>query len=163
MTYPQPYPASPQSAPNRRRRVRIGAWVAAAAVVATGVTTAIVLAADPGTLDVRGTLTLFDGGTHVDDLADSGEWVCAGDGGYSDIAAGAQVTIYDNHAAILAAGVLAAGVQDTTGSTCIFTFTVPEVPAGHDIYQVEVSHRGKVVFTEDTAGVVMLSLGDPDF
>lgn len=45
--------------------------------------------------------------------------------------------------------------------TCVFNILVEAVPAGHDLYQIEVSHRGMIAFTEAEGlqGNIELSLG----
>jgi hypothetical protein len=68
---------------------------------------------------------------------------CSGSGGYSDIDTGSSVTVYDGSGAVVATGMLGSG-RASSSSTCEFAVTVPNVPAGSDFYQVEVSHRGKV-------------------
>lgn len=83
---------------------------------------------------------------------------CAGKGGYSDITAGAAVTIYNADGTIVGAGNLGAGVADshtthngnttiTSAGGCAFPFTVTNVPTGSSFYQYEISHRGRITFT----------------
>jgi hypothetical protein len=71
---------------------------------------------------------------------------CYGTGGYDDMSADAQVTIYDGSGKTIAVTQLDAGT-DTGGTTsCLFDF---EVKVPHSTYYaIEVSHRGKVTFTE---------------
>ncbi|MEU7815278.1 hypothetical protein [Pseudonocardia sp. NPDC049154] len=86
--------------------------------------------------------------------------VCSGDGGYSDIHAGTGVTIANAAGAVIATGSLSSG-RASSSTTCDFTFTVPDVPAGEDFYQVEVSHRGTLTYTADELRAGLgLSLGD---
>lgn len=108
----------------------------------------------PTAFELRGTLDLMDGTTGY---ADSGE--CAGYRGYDDIAEGAQVTVYDASGKAVALGKLSNAQYE--GSVCSFEFVVGNVPLGENIYQVEVSHRGKVSYTfeQAKAGKVSLSLG----
>ncbi|MGW4110058.1 hypothetical protein ACWEFJ_04200 [Actinosynnema sp. NPDC004786] len=108
----------------------------------------------PTAFELRGTLDLTDGATGY---ADSGE--CAGYRGYDDIAEGAQVTVYDASGKAVALGKLSNAQYE--GSVCSFEFVVGNVPLGENIYQVEVSHRGKVSYTfeQAKAGKVALSLG----
>ncbi len=91
----------------------------------------------------------------------SASGTCEGSGGYSDIADGASVTVYD------AAGKVAAVGAITKPSSlgvlgCTFSIVVPEVPSGEKFYQVEVTHRGKITVTADEAkaGMVSLTLGN---
>lgn len=72
---------------------------------------------------------------------------CKGTGGYADIRPGAQVVFYDNAGAILATGQLDNGTL--TGDQCTLPWTVVGIPAGKGPYQYEVSHRGKLVVTEE--------------
>lgn len=83
---------------------------------------------------------------------------CQGSGGYSDITPGAVVTVYDASTAIVAVGSITIG--GSTGTTCDLFFEVTDIPPS-DFYQVEVSNRGLVTFTEAQArgGEVMLTLG----
>lgn len=105
-----------------------------------------------GTLDLDGQP---DGGP--------GEY-CQGAGGYNDIAAGAQVVIYNAAGTQLAIGALGSGSTVSHGpdtlATCRFRFSVPSVPSGVGPYSVEISHRGKIAFTEADARSIKLSIGD---
>lgn len=87
---------------------------------------------------------------------------CGGKGGYDDINVGATVTVYDAESKVLATGSLDKGkfASQKSGAPCVFTFAVQNVPGGHDFYQVQVSHRGKVpVPSERAKSLVMLTLG----
>ncbi|MCE6999502.1 hypothetical protein LZG04_32520 [Saccharothrix sp. S26] len=108
----------------------------------------------PTAFELRGTLSLNDGVTSV---TSSGE--CAGYRGYDDIYEGSQVTVYDAAGKAVGLGRLY-NAQYSAGS-CVFEFTVGNVPLGDEIYQVEVSHRGKVSYKVEDAksGRVSLSLG----
>jgi hypothetical protein len=102
---------------------------------------------DAGVFVVKGELSLidFDGGV------DRYQGQCLGSDGYEDLVPGAQVTIRDSKGETLAVGALDAGWPDGPG-TCVFPFVVNDVPAGEEIYSVEVSHRGEISFTQDEAG-----------
>jgi hypothetical protein len=107
----------------------------------------------PATLTVQGTLELHDTNLF---LAGSG---CAGQGGYSDIASGAAVTITNATGAMVALGRLEDPQLASLGE-CTFSFSVPDVPAGDGFYGVEVSHRGSVKYAEaDLASPLTLTLG----
>jgi hypothetical protein len=86
---------------------------------------------------------------------------CRGSDGYSDIADGASVTVYDAAGKVDAVGAItkpySLGVQG-----CSFSIVVPDVPDGEKFYQVEVTHRGKITVPADEArtGMVSLSLGN---
>lgn len=87
---------------------------------------------------------------------------CGGRGGYDDINPGATVTVYDAESKVLATGKLDKGkfAGQKSDAPCVFTFAVPNVPGGHDFYQVQVSHRGKIpVPVERAKGLVVLTLG----
>lgn len=107
------------------------------------------------TFALHGTFVLSD--ISGVDLHDDGS--CSGTGGYSDIAEGASVQVYDAAGKVLAVGAL----ESSTGIelVCGFEFSVPEVPTGEEFYQVEVTHRGKITVTaeEAKAGEVALTLG----
>jgi hypothetical protein len=169
-------PITPEPVPPHRPRWLVPLLVAVVLVLvgATAVTTWALTrspapaAAPPapttaGTFAVHGTLQL-------DGVVSPG-WPtgkeCAGRGGYSDIREGTQVTVTGSDGTVLALGELSSGaVADTPDSvfegikSCMFTFSVPAVPAGHDIYGVEVAHRGVVRFDAlDMFRDVSLTLG----
>jgi hypothetical protein len=111
--------------------------------------------------DLKGTLTLQGKTMH------DGQGWCGGGGGYSDIAEGALVTVYDAGGKVVATGSLGRGDDhhwspndSEHANMCWFTFSV-SVPSV-DFYQVEVNHRGKVTYSlEDSkGGRVALTLGD---
>lgn len=106
-----------------------------------------------GTITLTGSMTLFD-----TDLQSYGEG-CSGTGGYSDIAEGASVTIYDDSGKIVGTGRLNHSSTVGTGG-CQFDFAV-DVPSDKPFYQVEVTHRGKVTYSaaDVKAGNIELSLG----
>ncbi len=82
---------------------------------------------------------------------------CSGDGGYDDIDEGTQVVIRDGNETKVAIGALGAGFPSR--GTCVFDFSVPDVPKGGGIYSVEVGHRGEVSFKETEANTLALTLG----
>ncbi|QBJ98805.1 hypothetical protein ERC79_17940 [Rhodococcus sp. ABRD24] len=74
---------------------------------------------------------------------------CAGAGGYDDIIPGTEVTVSDESGTILGKGELS---SSTGGSGyCDFEFTIHDVPRGKHFYDVEVSQRGALSFTEEEA------------
>jgi hypothetical protein len=107
---------------------------------------------EDATFDVRGEITLIDS----DNENYSGS--CYGGGGYDDMAGGAQVVIRDSMSKTIGAGQLADGVK-IDSVTCEFSFAIEDVPSGNAPYSIEVSHRGEVVFNEDEALTLSLSLG----
>lgn len=90
---------------------------------------------------------------------------CITQGGFTDITAGAAVTIGGPDGKTIAVGALEAGqVAGTAGqpAQCEFDFSV-QVPQGLAEYTVTVSHRGTEVFTPEQVlqGEVKLTLGAP--
>ncbi|WP_433271999.1 hypothetical protein ACQPZF_14860 [Actinosynnema sp. CS-041913] len=134
--------------------VGVGVFVTIAAIV--GLLLVVKKPVEPRAFELRGTMTLEKGAT----AATRGRGECAGERGYDDIAEGAQVTVYDAAGKAVALGELADSAYEGAGQ-CSFTFAVAEVPVGARIYQIEVTHRGKVSFEESAAkaGEVALTLG----
>ncbi|MCS7476248.1 hypothetical protein ACFFQW_05115 [Umezawaea endophytica] len=112
------------------------------------------LPSEPQAFELKGHFALMKSATGA---AVKGE--CEGYRGYDDIAEGSQVTVYNASGKAVALGVLKD--SDYVGGVCSFRFAVPEVPAGDEIYQVEVTHRGKISFSDEAArkGDVSLTLG----
>lgn len=104
------------------------------------------------TFTASGHMTLIDSG--VETFQDE----CFGSGGYDDMAAGTQVVIRDADGKTVAVGELGPGTPESS-VTCVFTFNVRDVPAGSNIYSVEISHRGEISFSPDEAENLELSLG----
>lgn len=163
-----PTPAAP--APRRpfwrRRPVQLGA---AAVVIAAAV--GGYFAASGGStpqVHVRGTLQLGPLGA-VDSVTPSAAKdgdACEAGQGYSDITAGAAVTVGGANGQTLAVGPLSAGVESNVDSTsfsmplgdCVFSFDV-SVPQ-QSAYTVTISHRGTQTFTPDqVAAGIRLTLG----
>lgn len=154
------------TSPARRR------WsIAAAAVAFAGLIGAVAYVAhdssqpntatpDPAaTIVVTGQLELrgVDGIEYVDGLANRRDGAsCFGGGGYDDISVDTQVTVSVDGKTV---GLGRLGPGLARGYTCVFDFTVPDVPAGLGFYTVEVSHRGGLTYTEDDLGAVKVSLG----
>lgn len=165
---PQFHP--PAGDPPKRRPTSLlvgGAAVLVVVFAAAGIGTAFALRKParptPATstaqiVTVVGTLTLADspGVLNLDDVH------CRGMGGYDDIAEGSQVTVTDEHGTVVGLGELNEGVLDGSGPTrqCRFAFTVNNIPAGHAIYGVSVSHRGTIQVRADDLDNVSLTLGD---
>lgn len=82
---------------------------------------------------------------------------CVGQGGYSDVTEGTQVILYNQSSIILSSASLSTATPGPTlipsigaglpayGTKCTWTFTLTGVPEDQAQYAVEVSHRGKVV------------------
>lgn len=120
--------------------------------------------------DLQGHMTLIQTDSSAGGLGGGeprgGSLSCFGLGGYSDIAEGTAITVYDAAGQVIATGKLGPGsavIDPVEGGfdKCRFGFAVAEVPANEDFYQIEVSHRGKVTFDaeEARAGTVALTLG----
>lgn len=114
--------------------------------------------------DVTGALQLTDTTARsVGTVNDTGIFTtgstCHGQGGYSDIAPGAQVVIRDAAGKSVGLGRLEGGTPSDGGSVCEFDFTVRNINAGGGgPYSVEIAHRGEVSFNRGE--LVALSLGD---
>ncbi len=71
---------------------------------------------------------------------------CQGDGGYSDIAQGRVVTVYDDSGKVIGTGALGAGSsKDVQG--CRLPFVVDGLPLTSG-YTIEVGSRGKLHYTQ---------------
>jgi hypothetical protein len=152
--------------PTIPQRPRTPGWVwpviAIAAVVGIVIGAGVTLLVSHGsglgstsTFTASGTLTLEDA-SFLDQVGTE----CTGSDGYDDIAAGAQVVIYDSTNKILKVGALSDGSLSTTGAGfCVFTFSVPGIKSGVGPYSVQVSHRGEISFNQSEAGNLSLSLG----
>jgi hypothetical protein len=151
------YPPPPGYAGPPKRSGRgwvIGGIAAAAVALLLGLTVSA-----NSTMDVTGTFTLLDDGGYRSLGAFTSGSSCEGDGGYSDIHAGTQVTVADAAGTVVATGILGSGTARSIVS-CEFAFTVPDVPTGEDFYQVTVSHRGTLTYTADElASGLSLGLG----
>jgi hypothetical protein len=151
----QPPPPAP-----RRNIVPILVVALVAALVAVVVLLVLLLTSGDsddnraGSFTLSGTFSLTDGAT---DYTSQGE--CEGTGGYDDISEGTQVTVYGSGGEVLGTGNL--GSSNYLDPVCEFEIAVEGVPSGHDFYQVEVSHRGKIAVSADEArdGLVALTLG----
>jgi hypothetical protein len=154
------YPPPPAYAP-APRRPRAG-WVVGGLVGAVAAVALLVgiAAAVPSTITVTGAFTLVDEGYGrfgVGSFTPGGS--CRGDGGYSDIHAGTQVTIADAAGSVVGTGRLGTGTASSS-TTCEFTFTVADVPAGEDFYRLTISRRGTMTYTaEELEAGPELSLG----
>jgi len=114
----------------------------------------------PATFQVDGILQLHDS-IHYPS-SDAGRPCDASlSNGYNDIVNGAQVVVYDAAGKILASGELYGGTitpGDAAFGWCQFRFVVPGV-SGDGPYSIEVTHRGKIVFTKDQADNLSLTIG----
>lgn len=122
---------------DRLRTLPRGAWVAAGLVVL-----AVVLVAGGGatSYDVDGSFELVDG----DYLYVADGSACSGEGGYSDIGSGLQVTVSDATGRLIASSALRSGRVD--GLACVFDFQLTDV-ARSDYYTFEVGRRGEVTYS----------------
>lgn len=183
-------PVPPERSP--RRVLVLGLVAAVTLLVAAGATWSALdragsedtsRAAEPETMVVSGTLALTDDEMQnpsydavleqcdFDAVCEAPEdEPCApGSVGYSDIAAGAQVSVTDSSGDVIAIGALEPGrtgqVEDVWGveseyPPCYFGFRITDVPVSGATYGVEVGQRGTVYFTQDEAESISISLGD---
>jgi len=138
--------------------MRRSALAVALAFLVTGCAT------PPNPVTVTGTLAVPGGYTDAGLEGGPGQ-LCAVDGGYADIRAGAQVVVTDDAGKTLALGQLGDGKltlpdpQEWGTRSCAFPFTV-QAPGGHSFYGVEVTHRGVVRYTaEQVRQPVEMSIG----
>lgn len=101
---------------------------------------------DPQLATIKGTLLL----NQIEEPLDRGE-ECTGEGGFDDIAEGAQVTVTDETGTIIASGRLGPGAENDIvvedGLGCFFEFEVDGVPTDRAFYSIEVAHRGALTFS----------------
>lgn len=133
-----------------------GSYLAARAVRGTDTPAAIKTAVSEvssasNAISVHGTMEL-DSSSGVVTSGSS----CYGSGGFSDIAAGAQVVISDDSGATLTITHLDSGSGGL--GHCIFSFEAT-IPKGKGFYGVTVTHRGTVKFPESQIGAPTVSLG----
>lgn len=161
----------PPRVPPIRRRAAVVAVVAlaVAAVIAVGVAAWLIGAQaqptaeapqpQPTTRTIAGQLQLGRG----DFMWYSSTRTCAGRGGFGDIREGTQVVVTDEAGTTIALGRLRDSspyVEAGVGITCTFHFAIHDVPSGKKFYGVEISHRGRVQYTEDQLGAPLrLNLG----
>jgi hypothetical protein len=127
---------------------------------------AVLLAAcatPPDPITVTGTIAV-PGGYAADGLEGGPGQLCAVDGGYADLRAGAQVVV-TSEGKTLALGRLGDGklqlpdLDEWGTRSCVFPFSV-QAPGGYDFYGVEVTHRGVLRYTaEQLRQPVEMSLG----
>jgi hypothetical protein len=135
----------------------LGAGVVGGAWAASGSESADAAAASTFMLDGKLSLALGE-------ATDQNYVTCkAGAAGFSDIAAGTTVTVYDDSGKIVGSGILGPGVFATPGtqSACVFPIAVAKVPTGPRFYQIEVSHRGRLTVSaaDAQAGRFSATLG----
>lgn len=83
---------------------------------------------------------------------------CVSESGFDDVGVGTQVTIANASGKIVATGRIKsskwAGGRGEPGSTmagygpCVFSFSVPDVPAGKKFYKLTISDRGTMTYSE---------------
>jgi hypothetical protein len=182
----QPLPVAPR--PSRRNRNVVYAIVGAVVVLGAGIGVGVALSGSsapakaaaaassgPAQIEMDGALTIpFLGSDLFAPQAEApgatGSSVDQGDpcvtlGGFTDITAGAAVTIGDSTGKTVAVGALEAGTvaaQADNSAACEFDFAI-QVPAGLSEYTVTISHRGTQVFTPEQVhdGQVKMTLGAP--
>ncbi|WP_326606712.1 MULTISPECIES: hypothetical protein [unclassified Streptomyces] len=146
-------PSVSSGPPARRARPGAGDEEQAALVGLAWTLTAVDLA-NPGTFSTTGSIFLADSDGFVSDGKK-----CMGKGGYEDLRAGTEVTVTDASGSVVAADSLALG--KVVGETCMFKFTVHDIPVGSKLFRIEVSHRGAITKTEAELrlGELALTLG----
>ena len=107
--------------------------------------------------DIRGSVTLFGDSVNI---SDQGGGRCEGNGGFSDIHEGANISIFSASHELLGVGRLEAGHGDTSGYSAYCTFPFSISAPIRDLYQIEIGNRDAYNFTGDEAGDLRLSLGD---
>lgn len=116
---------------------KVGIPVVVVVIVAAAV--AIPIALQPGSMTVRGEISVSNTNGEADACAIPG---------YEDVREGANVTVTDASHKTIALGSLGAGHSDGFQLSCIYRFVVTDVPAGLKFYGVEVSHRGSLQYTD---------------
>jgi len=81
---------------------------------------------------------------------------CEGTGGYSDLTVGAEVNVYDRKGVLLQSGSVSA--SRVAEGECRLLFLVPNVPEA-DLYQVEVSDRGKLTVQPEDMNDISFTIG----
>lgn len=142
------------TAPNSPRRIMgmkppILAVISVLLIAAIGV--GVWLIVRPSYFKMTGTITL------TNDRNSYSFNECHGTGGYSDIREGAPVTVYSSKGEIVGLGSLASSVPFEEFDECLLSFTIEKVKAGEGPYQYEVSHRGRLTVTEESARSGLLS------
>lgn len=105
--------------------------------------------------DITGTFTLIDTDLEFSGISTSGD-TCEGDGGYSDINQGVEVTVRDGTGKLLQTGSLGEGTGNLV--RCEFPFTIKGVPET-DFYSVEVGSRGDLSYSLDDMKANAWTLG----
>jgi hypothetical protein len=153
------YPIAAQPPPKRYRFGAAAGFVAALLLVVIGVAAYFGIHAliKPQPFALTGTLQL-----NSDNLKTSGlpmGYTCAGQGGYSDIGPGTEVTVMDGSGKLMAKGAIDSSYNQS--GPCMLTFKVFDVPGGAKFYKVHVSHRGEMSYTESEAKAgIAVTLGD---
>ncbi len=157
--------------PARASRPYLSWAVAVVAVIAAVVAAVFLLLPRGGggaTFTLRGSLPVFDSAQlFTVDNGGAGKpsgSPCVAGQGYDDIVQGAQVVVTASNGDRLAVGQLDAGTWSpgpiASIGDCVFTFAITGIPTGRGPYAVEVAHRGQVVFNQDNAGDLELTLGN---
>lgn len=155
---PAPVEQTPENPSKKKFWTGFLAGAGSAALVAglVGASMAIVnKAGEPDVFDITGIMTV-NGDITYSSLTG---FECEGDGGYSDMSPAAAVSVSDESGKLLAKGTLTGSTK--LSDSCMFDFTVTDVPRGSTFYEVEISHRGGLSYTEEEAeSGLSLSLGD---
>lgn len=137
-TEPEGPGTAAQQAPRRSTVVTAAAVIlVATALVGFGVRQGLGEPASARTTSVYGTLLFFD--------AAAAQNNCTGTGEYSDVAAGARVTLRNQDGAILSSTGLGQGTKTSTAGVCRFVYLFADVPTTETQYSLEVPHRDPIV------------------
>ena len=92
---------------------------------------------------IHGTMTLIDTKIEAE-----GGFGCRGSGGFSDIAAGKQVTVTDATSKVIGVGTFGPGQpgRDVPNVVCVFEFSIPNLP-GVEFYGIEAQRRGTLHYS----------------
>lgn len=115
--------------------------------------------AKPTTHDITGTFSLTDS----DGVTVARNGSCSGNGGYSDIDQGAQITARDEDSTLIGTATLSAGAPNSGRTTCSFSFNFEELPDA-DFYTFELGRRGDLTYSraemEQADWTLFFTLGD---
>lgn len=138
--------------------------IALFALAATAVSiTLTACSSEPEVFSMTGTLTVPGGSMTARSMGRSAQDgdPCKPDDGYIDLAAGAPISVYAADGKLVATGTVGPGKYESF-RRCKLALNVASVPGGPtDLYQVEVSNRGRtsVSGADAAAGKIALSVG----
>ena len=131
------------------------------ALAAGGLLTPLVAACGNSAFVVKGSLTVPIDDPDATEVGST----CLGQGGFDDIAGGAQIVIKDDKGERVAVGRLDNGKVEEHSSglpgllSCRFPYSIPDVPDDGDIYTISIGSRDDYSFKKSEAADLQLSLG----